>query len=42
VRHRISKREGYLTWIEFTGQGGAQQAEGLLGQLGAMAGGIGL
>ena len=39
VRHVLSKWQGYLTFVEFTGQGGAQQAAGALGQL---AGAVGL
>jgi hypothetical protein len=39
VRHVLSKWQGYLTFIGFSGQGGAQQAAGALGQL---AGAVGL
>jgi hypothetical protein len=43
VAHRYSKRYGYVTSIEFTGQGGAKAADGMLGQaLGALAGAVGL
>jgi hypothetical protein len=33
VRHVLSKWQGYLTFVGFSGQGGAQQAGGGLGQL---------
>ena len=39
VRHVLSKWQGYLTFIGFSGQGGAQQAGGAVGQL---AGAVGL
>lgn len=39
VRHVLSKWQGYLTFVEFSGQGGAQGAAGALGQL---AGAVGL
>lgn len=39
VRHVLSKWQGYLTFIGFSGQGGAQQAGGAAGQL---AGAVGL
>jgi hypothetical protein len=42
VRHVLSKQRGYLTYVGFTGQGGAQAAGGLLGALGGLAGGLGL
>ena len=43
VRHRYGKQEGFLTTLGFTGQGGAKEAEGMLGQaLGALAGAVGL
>jgi hypothetical protein len=43
VRHIYSKSRGYLTEVGFSGQGGAQQAGGLLGQaLGQLAGAVGL
>jgi hypothetical protein len=43
VRHVLSKSQGYLTQVGFSGQGGAQQAGSALGQLGGMAAGaIGL
>jgi hypothetical protein len=42
VAHRYAKRHGYVTCVGFTGQGGAKQAGGLLGQAGALAGAIGL
>jgi len=42
VRHVLSKSEGYITHVEFSGQGGAASAEGLLGGLGKLAGAIGL
>ena len=38
VRHIFNKRDGYLTFIDFTGQGGAEAAGGLLGQLGGALG----
>ncbi|HLA10970.1 MAG TPA: hypothetical protein VJ023_10290 [Pyrinomonadaceae bacterium] len=39
VRHVLDKRSGYLTWVDFSGQGGAAAAGGLMGQL---AGALGL
>jgi hypothetical protein len=42
VRHVYNKREGYVTIVDFSGKGGAQQAAGMLGQLGALAGAVGL
>jgi hypothetical protein len=42
VRHVLNKCEGFLTFVSFTGQGGAGQAAGLLDQAGGLAGGIGL
>jgi len=42
VRHVYNKREGYVTYVGFSGQGGAAQAEGLLGQLGGALGALGL
>ena len=39
VRHLFNKGQGFLTWVDFTGQGGAAAAGGMLGQL---AGAIGL
>lgn len=39
VRHVLSKWQGYLTFVGFSGQGGAQTAAGALGQL---AGAVGL
>jgi hypothetical protein len=43
VRHRYSKQEGFITIVDFTGQGGSKSAEGLLGQaLGQLGGAIGL
>lgn len=39
VRHNVSKSQGYLTHIFFSGQGGAQQASSQLGQLAGMAAG---
>ncbi len=43
VRHRYSKHDGFVTVVEFTGQGGAAAAEGLLGQaVGQLAGALGL
>jgi len=43
VRHQYSKQAGLLTTLSFTGQGGAKEAEGLLGQaLGALTGALGL
>jgi hypothetical protein len=42
VRHVYNKREGYVTYVGFSGQGGAKKAAGLLGQLGrALAGATG-
>jgi hypothetical protein len=43
IRHVFNKQEGYLTFIGFTGQGGAEKADDLLGQLaGKLAGALGL
>lgn len=42
VRHVFTKQDGYLTYVGFTGQGGADAAGGLLGSLGGLAGGLGL
>ncbi len=43
IRHVLNKRDGYLTFIGFSGQGGAQAAGGLLGGLaGNLAGAVGL
>ena len=42
VRHIYNKREGFITIAGFSGKGGADQAGGLLGQLGALAGAVGL
>jgi hypothetical protein len=42
VRHILNKREGYLTFVDFRGQGGARQAADLLKQAGQLAGGLGL
>jgi hypothetical protein len=43
VRHRYNKQEGFITFVEFSGQGGAKEADGMLGQaVGALAGAIGL
>lgn len=43
VRHVFSKRDGYLTYVGFTGQGGAKEAGGLLSQAaGRLAGAVGL
>jgi hypothetical protein len=43
VGHVLNKRDGYLTLIGFSGQGGAQAAGGLLGGLaGNLAGAVGL
>jgi hypothetical protein len=42
VRHVYNKREGYVTYLGFSGQGGAARAEGLLGQLGGALGALGL
>jgi hypothetical protein len=39
VRHVFNKSDGYLTWIDFSGQGGAAAAGGMMGQL---AGAVGL
>ena len=39
VRHVFNKRQGFLTWVDFSGQGGAAAASGGLGQL---AGAVGL
>ncbi|MEO0069425.1 MAG: hypothetical protein ABIK18_01350 [candidate division WOR-3 bacterium] len=43
VGHVFNKQEGYLTFIGFTGQGGAEKAGNLLNQLaGKLAGALGL
>jgi hypothetical protein len=43
VRHVLNKRDGFVTWVTFTGQGGAQAAGDLLGGLmGAVGGALGL
>jgi hypothetical protein len=43
VRHVLNKREGYLTFVGFTGQGGAEKAGGLFGgATGQLAGALGL
>jgi hypothetical protein len=42
VRHVFSKSDGYLTFVGFSGQGGAKQAGSLLGQLGELTGALGL
>jgi hypothetical protein len=43
VRHVLNKRDGYLTFIGFSGQGGAEAAGGLLGGLaGQLGGALGL
>lgn len=43
VRHVLNKRDGFVTWVAFTGQGGAQAAGGLLGgAIGAVGGALGL
>jgi hypothetical protein len=43
VRHVFSKPRGYLTLLDFSGQGGAKQAQDQLGQLaGAVTGALGL
>ncbi len=43
VRHVFSKPQGYLTTVDFSGQGGAKQAAGGLGALaGQLAGAVGL
>jgi hypothetical protein len=43
VQHVLNKRDGYLTFIGFSGHGGADQAGGLLGGLGGqLAGALGL
>lgn len=43
VRHVLNKRDGYLTFIGFSGLGGAGKAGGLLGGLaGQLAGAVGL
>lgn len=41
VRHHLSKAEGYLTHIGFTGQGGAKEANGPIGQAASAAGALG-
>jgi hypothetical protein len=40
VRHVFNKREGFITWVDFSGQGGAAAAGG--GLMGELAGAIGL
>jgi hypothetical protein len=42
LRHVLNKWDGYLTFVGFTGQGGAAAAGGLLAALGGLAGGLGL
>lgn len=43
VRHVLNKRDGYLTFISFTGRGGAEKAGSLLGTAaGQLAGALGL
>ena len=42
VRQVFNKRSGYVTFLGFSGQGGAKQAGDLLGQLGQLAGALGL
>ena len=42
IHHQFSKSTGFITWIGFTGQGGADAAGGLLGAIGGLAGGLGL
>jgi phage protein D len=43
VRHVFSKREGYVTYVGFTGRGGAQKAGGMPGGVGKqLAGAVGL
>lgn len=42
VRHVLNKYAGYLTFIDFSGQGGAATAADLLGQVGQLAGALGL
>jgi phage protein D len=43
VRHRLGKATGFVTVLAVSGQGGAAQAGGLLGELGgALAGALGL
>ncbi|MGQ0641894.1 MAG: hypothetical protein ACT4P6_14180 [Gemmatimonadaceae bacterium] len=43
LRHRFVKREGFVTTLGVTGMGGADAAEGMLGQLaGAIGGALGL
>jgi hypothetical protein len=39
IRHLFDKRNGFITWIAFAGRGGAQETEGLLGQLAGQIGG---
>jgi hypothetical protein len=42
VRHVLDKTAGFITDLDFSGQGGAQEDEGLLGGLGKLAGAVGL
>lgn len=42
VRHLFSKRGGYVTLVDVSGQGGAAAASGLLGAAGAVTGALGL
>ncbi len=42
IRHLFGKREGYVTLVDVSGQGGAAAASGLLGGAGAVAGALGL
>jgi hypothetical protein len=43
VRHVFSKKDGFTTVLSFSGQGGAEEAGGLLGELaGAIGGALGL
>jgi hypothetical protein len=43
VRHVLNKRDGFVTWVAFTGQGGASAAGDLLGgAVGAIGGALGL
>jgi len=42
VRHVLSKREGFVTHLEFSGLDGAASADSLLGGLGKLAGVVGL
>lgn len=41
VRHVLNKQSGFVTFIDFTGQGGAGTAAGLLGARGDLAGAVG-